>query len=382
MYSTTDSLKIWNDYQNLFEKVIPSIISKSDPHRVYWPSSPQHGWGRKESLKEGDLHYWGVWWGMEPFRKYQEKVGRFMSEYGFQGMPAPTLFKKISKEENITLQSEVVKNHQKHPTGYQTIDEYLLRDYKKPKSFENYCYVSQLVQAEGMKVAIEAHRTSQPYCMGTMYWQLNDCWPVTSWSSMDYFGTPKASQYFIKEAYRNEILSIRYDKGKYKIISIADDPSTEKVILKISIMNFNGVSQWSTEKEVDAYASGSNILHVIDSAEVMQKINPTCSFMLAELHSPSGTSISSNSHFFTQPKNLCLEKPVIIAKASKKKNSFIISSNVLVKNVFIDGGDGVIFSENYFDLIPGASKEIDITGSQSFQQLKKKIKIKSLYDTY
>jgi beta-mannosidase len=104
--------------------------------------------------------------------------------------------------------------------------------------------------------------------------------------------------------------------------------------------------------------------------------------MLAVLHSASGKLVSSNSHFFTQPKNLCLEQPVISVKASKKKNSFIVSSNVLAKNVFIDGGDGIIFSENYFDLIPGASKEIDITGSQSFQQLKKKIKIKSLYDTY
>jgi len=111
-----------------------------------------------------------------------------MSEYGFQGFPDYSTIRKFTAPEDRSLTSGVMKTHQKHPTGFETIDEYLLRDYKKPKNFESYAYVSQLLQARGMISAIEAHRRAKPRCMGTMYWQLNDCWPVVSWSSRDYYG--------------------------------------------------------------------------------------------------------------------------------------------------------------------------------------------------
>ncbi len=151
-YSEADSTQIWNGYKKLFHEVIPQTLDSLLPKEknIYWPSSPSIGWGKKESLLQGDSHYWGVWWGMEPFEIYKQKVGRFMSEYGFQGMPNMETFKKFAAEDELNLASESVKNHQKHPTGYQTIQKYMERDYKIPAKFEDYIYVSQLLQAEGM----------------------------------------------------------------------------------------------------------------------------------------------------------------------------------------------------------------------------------------
>jgi len=104
-----------------------------------------------------------------------------MSEYGFQGMPNGKTIQSFGNDLDLNWDSTAIQNHQKHPTGYQTIQEYMARDYKVPTSLEDFAYVSQLLQAEGMKIALEAHRSARPYCMGSLYWQLNDCWPVTSW---------------------------------------------------------------------------------------------------------------------------------------------------------------------------------------------------------
>ena len=139
-YSKKDSAKIWNDYDNLFHQVIPQIVKEQNPSVYYWPSSPSIGWGHKESLQQGDSHYWGVWWGNEPFETYTKKVGRFMSEYGFQAMPDINTFKTFCDSNELNLNSKSVKAHQKHPKGYETIQTYMERDYKIPKDFMQYNY--------------------------------------------------------------------------------------------------------------------------------------------------------------------------------------------------------------------------------------------------
>jgi len=134
------------------------------------------------------MHYWGVWWGEEPFEIYEDKIGRFMSEYGFQGFPPNSTINKVTHPEERNLTSVALLNHQKHPRGMELIQTYMGRQYKIPENFEHFGYVSQLVQGYGMLTAIEAHRRNKPWCMGTLYWQLNDCWPVISWSGLDYYG--------------------------------------------------------------------------------------------------------------------------------------------------------------------------------------------------
>ena len=199
-YSEKDSTAIWKNYLRLFHEIIPQKIIQLDPSRTYWESSPSIGWGHKESLFQGDSHYWGVWWGMEPFESYMKRTGRFVSEYGFQGMPSMRTIESFTNSAERSLGSAALKNHQKHPSGFETIEHYMNDWYKKPKDFVSYVYVSQLLQAEGMIAAIEAHRSAKSYCMGTLYWQLNDCWPVTSWSSIDHFGRWKALHYAVRES--------------------------------------------------------------------------------------------------------------------------------------------------------------------------------------
>ena len=202
-YSASDSTEVWNNYLKIFEKILPEAVSLYSPYTPYIPSSPQNGWGRKESLTHGDAHYWGVWWGAEPFEIYEEKVGRFMSEYGFQGFPDLKTLDSCLLPEDRNLLSPALLNHQKHPRGMELIRTYMELEYKVPDEFEDYAYVSQLVQAYGIKKAIEAHRRAMPRCMGTLYWQLNDCWPVISWSSVDYYNRWKALHYFVRQAYQD-----------------------------------------------------------------------------------------------------------------------------------------------------------------------------------
>jgi beta-mannosidase len=378
-YSKKDSAKIWNDYQTLFEKEIPSVVNAFDPAHNYWPSSPKNGWGRKKSLYEGDLHYWGVWWGLEPFSKYNEKVGRFVSEYGFQGMPSSHLFEKISNEKNFSLSSEIVKQHQKHPTGFQTIDHYLKQSYKSPKAFADYCYVSQLVQAEGMKIAIEAHRRNQPYCMGTLFWQLNDCWPVTSWSSIDYNNVPKASYYFIKKAFKNKMVSIVKEGPAYKIFLI-NDSGNDNLNLSVSLQDFSGNNKRNEIQKITSQ-KGSQVVYSIDSVSWLKNLDLTRLALVVTVRSVKNEIAAQNIFYFTEPKNIPLEKPTISVIANNK-NSFIISTDKLAKNVFLDAGYNITFSDNYFDLFPGVVKEIEINSEKSVKDILKEIKIKSLYDTY
>ena len=209
-WSEKDDKAIKAGYDRLFEDILPQAVAQFDGTRPYWPSSPSKGWGRPESLTEGDVHYWGVWWGELPYEVYREKVGRFNSEYGYQSYPDYQTLLKIAQGEELSMDAEVIAAHQKHARGTRQIDDFIKRYYPnaQPKDFEEYVHLSQLSQAYGMEIAIEAHRTAKPYNMGTLYWQLNDAWPVTSWSSIDYYGNPKVLQDQLKTLFAPVLLSL------------------------------------------------------------------------------------------------------------------------------------------------------------------------------
>ena len=221
-WSEEDDKAIKVGYDQLFETILPEAVALYDGTRPYWPSSPSKGWGRPESLTEGDVHYWGVWWGEQPYEMYREKVGRFNSEYGYQSYPDYQTLLKIAQGEDLNKEAEVIAAHQKHPRGTRQIDDFIQRYYPdaQPKNFEEYVHLSQLSQAYGMAVAIEAHRTAKPYNMGTLYWQLNDAWPVTSWSSIDYYGNPKVFHERLKTLYAPVLLSI--DRKDYGVFVTSD----------------------------------------------------------------------------------------------------------------------------------------------------------------
>ena len=189
--------------------ILAKAVRDCDPmQRPYITTSPLYGWGHPECTTHGDSHYWGVWWGEEPFEKYAEKTGRFMSEYGFQSYPMISTLNRVIPKEQLYIDSPAMRNHQKHPRGVQIIDKAMRQYYSfdsKSLSLEDYCYVSQLLQAWGTGYGIFQHLKQQPHCMGTLYWQLNDCWPVASWSSIDFYGNWKALHYRAKELYADDV---------------------------------------------------------------------------------------------------------------------------------------------------------------------------------
>lgn len=211
-YAPEHRAQLDHDLHLLFDTLLARVVEQHDM-RQYHPSSPAWGWGHKESFTEGDAHYWGVWWGELPFDVWYEKTGRFMSEYGFQSYPEISTIETYTKPEDRHFHSVAFKNHQKHNRGFYIINKEIENRFGRTfwhgdapildsteKSLSDYVYLSQLTQAYGIQQAIEIHRLRRPYCMGTLYWQLNDCWPVASWSSIDYYGNWKALQYAVKKS--------------------------------------------------------------------------------------------------------------------------------------------------------------------------------------
>lgn len=354
-YSKADSTQIWNDYNKVFQELIPqtldSILSKEK--NIYWPSSPSIGWGRKESLTQGDSHYWGVWWGKEPFEMYKKKVGRFMSEYGFQGMPNIETLEKVIAKEDFNFTSEAFKNHQKHPTGFETITEYMTRDFPVATSMEKYNYVSQLLQAHGMKIAIEAHRLAKPYCMGSLYWQLNDCWPVTSWSTLDYYGNWKASHYQVKESFAPIFLAVTENVDGYSIIGSNDNLEVKEGLVTAKLLDFSGKELWTASKECSLDVEKNTNCLQISNADLPKFVKEKT---VLQIEFTSNQKKTVAHHYFVKPKELKLEKPTIEIKIVGE-TLIELKTNTLAKNVRLQAKN-TFFEENYFDLLPGIPKII------------------------
>lgn len=222
-----DSVKLWHDYERLFKDSIPLWLKEVDSSRPYINTSPRYHWSVDKSITEGDSHYWGTWWGGEDFEVFENKTGRFISEYGMQAMPNYSSILAITEPQDRYLFSDVLQNHQRAGNGFKKLEGYLknyMIDSAKINklSLEDYVYLTQCVQYYGFKNMILIHRSHEPYNMGTLLWQLNDCWPVASWSITDYYNrAPKAAWYAVKEAYRDDVRPLR-DKVRPKDLVLTD----------------------------------------------------------------------------------------------------------------------------------------------------------------
>ena len=189
-------------YSRLFEEMLPEVVAEHDPDRSYWPSSPSSGGNFKEpnSADRGDSHFWEVWHLNKPFSAYRAHFSRFMSEFGFESFPSIKTLRSFCPLDQLSFHSPIMENHQKNRSGNKKIIAYMKRRFLIPKEFEKQVVLSQITQAEAMEYGVEHwHRNRTNFhCMGALYWQLNDCWPVASWSSIDYYGRWKALHYFAK----------------------------------------------------------------------------------------------------------------------------------------------------------------------------------------
>ena len=192
----------WEDYGLLFDKMLPSLVKELDPGRDYWPGSPHSPHGDRSDSGNpawGDAHLWDVWHGGRPFEWYRSAYHRFVSEFGFQSFPEPKTVYGYTLPEDRNVVTRVMEHHQKCGTGNSTILGYMLSWFRVPGDFDSLLWLSQMLQGLAMKYAVEHWRRNMPRCMGALYWQLNDCWPVASWASIDSLGRWKALQYMAKQ---------------------------------------------------------------------------------------------------------------------------------------------------------------------------------------
>ena len=299
-WSEEDDRTIKAGYDNLFgvDGMLRYIVDACDKTRPYWPSSPSKGWGRPESLTEGDVHYWGVWWGELPYEMYREKVGRFNSEYGYQSYPDYQTLLKIAQGEALSKDAEVIAAHQKHARGTRQIDDFIKRYYPdvQPKDFEEYVYLSQLSQAYGMEIAIEAHRTAKPYNMGTLYWQLNDAWPVTSWSSIDYYGRPKELQERLKTLYAPVLLSL--DQKDFGIFVTSDLLRDIDGTLSVTVCDLEGHPMFEQEMEVKLDANENRKFVVKGLSECLHNADLHKVYVRLELTEGETLTADRKCYFF------------------------------------------------------------------------------------
>jgi beta-mannosidase len=248
-WSVADSTQIWNQNAYLFNEMIPEILLESGVETDYLPSSPVWGWGHEESLTEGDNHYWGVWWGEEPFESYREHTGRFMSEFGFQAWPTKASLEKFHQGEPVEIESEIMKAHQRHPFGDRLIREYMQRYFGEFEDSQKFAEMSQTLQAYGIGEAIRWFRV-QKKCAGSLYWQLNDCWPAISWSSIDYYGEWKALHFAVKEAYAPYMLYAVEVDSQLVAYLVSDASESRNLTLSLEWLDGDALPVFTETKSI------------------------------------------------------------------------------------------------------------------------------------
>jgi beta-mannosidase len=384
-FNEAQRAQIWREYQILFVDLLPIYVSRNSGGVPYWESSPKFGRANPKSLTEGDAHYWGVWHDEEPFDVLNKKVPRFMSEYGFQSFPEWRTIQSFTLPEDQKLDSKVMLLHQKHPRGNALIAEYMKRDYRNPKNFEDFVYVSQLLQAEGMRTGIEAHRRNKPYCMGTLYWQLNDVWQVASWSSIDYFGRWKALQYYAREAYSPLAALPILDDDIVKIYGVNDLGKDTSVNLQVRALNFEGkVLSDMTQNDTKFSPDSSKVIWQGTSKAILDKQKPENSVVEILLKNTAGQTLYRRLYYLVPPKKLSLPKASITIKVEQITEGYqlSLSSDRLAKNVFIGTEFDGFFSDNYFDLLAGERKVVIFKTERILDDLKKAFTTKSLVDSW
>ncbi|MBS2211475.1 glycoside hydrolase family 2 protein [Carboxylicivirga mesophila] len=375
---------MWQAYKDIFLDVLPSAVNEFDPDRQYWASSPQAGDTIRTNKIDGDEHDWRIWFQDVPFITYHDGAARFVSEYGFQSFPELKTVKKYALPEDYDINSEVMKSHQRSFIGNGAIKRYMDNYYRNPKDFESFLYVGLLLQAEGIRTGIEGHRINMPTTMGSLYWQLNDVWPVASWSSIDYFGNWKALQYFTRKAFA-PIMAVPDTKTDDLLIyAVSDKFEDTPGQLELEILDFDGQQLWSHSADVNIKANTSTIVFKEALTSLLKNIN-TSQVVLSTKLSVDNKLVYETTSYFKEAKDLQLPKPSISTKVEKvaKGYQITISTDKLAKNLYLsyDEAEGW-FSDNYFDLLPGESKTIVFETKEDINDLQKQLLVRTLQDTY
>jgi len=358
-----DSVKIADEYYYLFERVIPALLGKLDPDRPYVPTSPLSNWGNKNNFLKHNMHYWGVWHGEEAIDSFKVNIPRFMTEYGMQSYPSYASLKKNTDDPRITLNSEFIRNRQRSYKGNGLLLKYIDHSFGQAGNVEDLCYLSQIHQAEAMKIAIESHRMSARFCMGTLYWQLNDVWDGASWSTIEHNGKWKASHYSLKRLYAKDLIVADSDSANIYIGFVTENTAGRSGTVEVTIMDFRGRQTASFARNITTgYLQPEQLTEFS-----IQSVSGTLSRdeMLIRARFIQGDSVlASTVHYPSKPKDLKLTKPRIqtAVEPTPEGNRITLESDVLAYGVMLEfeNAEGH-FSDNYFMLLPGEKKTVDFT---------------------
>ncbi|HKV40817.1 MAG TPA: glycoside hydrolase family 2 protein [Blastocatellia bacterium] len=379
---------MWQDYVSVFSGLLARAVERLSPETPYWPSSPSADFeDTSPSYQSGDMHNWDVWHGRVPFRDYEKSNPRFMSEYGFQSFPEMRTIESFTIPEDRTgITSPVMLAHQKNAAGNAIIHDYMLRDYPEPKDFASFLYASQVLQAEGIKIGAEHLRRNRPRSMGSLYWQLNDCWPVASWSSLDYDGRWKALHYYARRFYNDLLVSPHQENGNLAVYVVSDKTTATAADLRVRIMTVEGkvLSDRTQSVEIPPLSSKIYAQLPVDGILKGEGADPGTTFAVTDLI-VGGKEASSNLMFFVETKNVRLPHANIHTQLSRAGDSYRLrlTSDVLARSVYVSFTNvEPKLSDNYFDLLPGKAVEIEISSTAALKELETQLKVVSLADTF
>lgn len=360
---------VWKEmtegYDVLFRQLLPELVEANDPGRFYMHGSPyEANWGRPESWKIADSHNWGTWYGQKPFESLDTEIPRFMSEYGFQAFPEMKTIRMFASPEDYELESPVMNAHQKASIGNFLIKKTMALYYKVPEKFEDLIYAGLILQGQGMRHGIEAHRRHRPYCMGSLPWQLNDSWPVVSWSSIDYYGNWKAMHYQIRRAFAPVLVDAIKEGNNLSYYIMSDRLTDEELTLNLELMDFNG--KVYRKQKVDGLlpANTSKLFYQEPVEQALAGRDSATTFMHMVVKSKKGEVLSDEIYYFAHPKDQFLPKTPLHWQVKQKKGycEVTVKADKLARDIFIEVPvQGVRFSDNFFDLLPGQKKKVIIT---------------------
>ena len=375
-------------YDQFFHQTLPAWCQAEDPDHPYWPSSPSSDtpFADPNGQKQGDAHYWDVWHGRKPFTAYRNQYPRFMSEFGFQALPPLETIRTYADQADWNMTSYVMERHQKNDSGNALMVGQMLDTFRLPQDFASLVYLSQVLQAEGIRYGVEHWRRHPDRVAGILYWQLNDCWPVASWSSLDYFGRWKALHYAARRFFAPLLLSIE-DQPPEQTVYVTND----------RLEPWEGSVHWSLETLTgEVLAAGQEPVNVAPQAAALvcrhnfagqiTEDNRRELVFMAELWQQD-RFISRQTAYFAPIKHLALSDPAVAWELQSQDGELTIEltshSLALLVEASLDGVDSV-FSDNYFNLPAGKTVRIStpLPDGWTLNRARQALRVRSVYDSY
>ena len=353
------------DYIKMYEYLLPKVLKTEDPQAFYWPASPSSGgsFDAPQDPDRGDVHYWDVWHGLKPFTDYRNYLFRYVSEFGFQSFPCMETIESFTLPEDRNVFSYVMEKHQRNASANGRIVAYLSQMYLYPHDLDLLVYASQLLQAQAMQYGVEHWRRHRGRCMGAVIWQLNDCWPVASWASIDYYGRWKALHYYAKRFFAPVLISCHEEGVLSQDTNVNAEPFALKKRARLNVSNetrqdFRGTAEWSLRRsDASVIAEGAFPVSVpalsacwLPEQDFSDQDTYGCYFAYA-LYDEAGRQVGEGSVLFCAPKHFRFADPRLTVRL--EGDELAVRAAAYARSVELRCGADVVLEDNFFDMNGG-----------------------------